>query len=188
MEISHVGNSSIYSPIRSLQLKNVLHVPSVKMNLCSVHKISRYNNVFFEYHPYWFLIKDRTTRNTILEGRCEGGLYPIKSVRRPHKKMIVGVAKPSMKLWHSRLGHPSFNTVDYVIRSNELPFVAKMHSESICDVCQKAKSHQLPYKRSNSVSSQPLELVFSDVWGSAPESVGRYKYYVSFIDNFSKFT
>jgi transposase InsO family protein len=34
----------------------------------------------------------------------------------------------------------------------------------------------------------PLELVFSDVWGPACESVGRNKYYVSFIDDFSKFT
>jgi hypothetical protein len=33
-----------------------------------------------------------------------------------------------------------------------------------------------------------LELVFSDVWGPAPDSVGRYKYYISIIDDFSKFT
>jgi hypothetical protein len=125
MEISHVGNSSIYYPIRSLQLKNVLHVPSAKMNLCYVHKIFRDNNVFFEYHPYWFLIKDQATRNTILEERCEGGLYPIKFVHRPHKKMIAGVAKPSVELWHSRLGHPSFNIVDYVIRSNEFALCGK---------------------------------------------------------------
>jgi hypothetical protein len=37
------------------------------------------------------------------------------------------------------------------------------------------------------VSKFPLELVFSDVWGPAIESVGRRKYYVSFIDDFSKF-
>jgi hypothetical protein len=31
-------------------------------------------------------------------------------------------------------------------------------------------------------------LYFSDVCGAAPESVGGKKYYVSFIDDFSKFT
>jgi hypothetical protein len=64
MKISHIGNSSTYSPVRSLQLNNVLYVPSAKLNLYSIHKISRDNNVFFEYHPYWFFIKDRATRNT----------------------------------------------------------------------------------------------------------------------------
>jgi hypothetical protein len=188
MEISHVGNSSIYSPILSLQLNNVRHVPSAKINLCSMHKVSRDNNVFFEYHPYWFFIKDRVTRNTILEGRCVRGLYPIKSMQRPRHRMIVGVIKPSVELWHNRLGHPSFSTVDYVLKNNELPFIEKESSQSVCDACQKAKSHQLPYKKSDSVSSQLLELVFSDVWGPVVESVGRYKYYVSFIDDFNNFT
>ena len=51
-----------------------------------------------------------------------------------------------------------------------------------------AKSHQLPYSRSTSVSKAPLELIYSDVWGPGPVSVGRQKYYVSFIDDFSKFS
>lgn len=38
------------------------------------------------------------------------------------------------------------------------------------------------------MSSHPLELVFSDVWGPAPDFVGNKKYYVSFIDDYSKFT
>jgi histone deacetylase 1/2 len=58
----------------------------------------------------------------------------------------------------------------------------------VCDACQQAKSHQLPYPKSTSESQFPLDLVFSDVWGPAPDSVGRKKYYVSFIDDFSKFT
>jgi hypothetical protein len=118
MEISHIGNSSIYSPLRSLQLNDVLHVPNAKINLCSVHKISRDNNVFFEYHPYWFFIKDQATRNTILEGRCERGLYPIKSMKRSRRKVVAGIIKPSVELWHSRLGHPSFSIVDYVLKNN----------------------------------------------------------------------
>jgi hypothetical protein len=32
-----------------------------------------------------------------------------------------------------------------------------------------------------------LQLVFSDVWGPAPSSVGIKSYYVSFIDDYSKF-
>lgn len=61
-------------------------------------------------------------------------------------------------------------------------------SESVCNACQQAKSHQLPYSKSLRESKFPLELVFSDVWGRAPESVGRKQYYVSFIDDYSKFT
>lgn len=38
------------------------------------------------------------------------------------------------------------------------------------------------------MSNSPLELVFSNVWGPATQSVGGYKYYVSFIGDFSKFT
>jgi hypothetical protein len=58
----------------------------------------------------------------------------------------------------------------------------------VCGPCQQAKSHQLPYSKSSSVSSHSLELIFSDVWGAKPESVGRYKYYVSFVDEYRKFT
>ncbi|XP_072147998.1 uncharacterized protein [Setaria viridis] len=37
-------------------------------------------------------------------------------------------------------------------------------------------------------ASAPLALIHSDVWGPAPTSVGRFTYYVSFIDDFSRYT
>jgi hypothetical protein len=69
-----------------------------------------------------------------------------------------------------------------------LPCSFESNKESVCDACQKAKSHQLPYAKSSSFSSHPLELIYSDVWGHAPKSVGGKKYYVSFIDDYNKFT
>jgi hypothetical protein len=59
---------------------------------------------------------------------------------------------------------------------------------SVCNACQLAKSHQLPYNNSIHRSTSPIELIFFDVWGPAPTFVGGFKYYISFIDDFSKFT
>jgi len=133
------------------------------------------------------LIKDQATKKTILRGECEGGLYPLKSRPSSNKGAFGAVKFPSSR-WHSRLGHPSFAVVQQVLSKNSIPFVADLNKETVCDACQKGKSHQLPYPRSTSISLSPLELVFSDVWGPAPTSVGKNSYYVSFIDDFSKFT
>ena len=78
--------------------------------------------------------------------------------------------------------------MEKVIRQFNLPVSLDSNKHSVCDACQKAKSHQLPFPNSSTVSQHPLELVYSDVWGPMPNSVGGHKYYVSFIDDYSKFT
>lgn len=50
-----------------------------------------------------------------------------------------------------------------------------------------AKSHQLPYQKSLSRSSFPLELVFSDVLGPACDSFRENKYNVSIMADYNKF-
>jgi hypothetical protein len=78
--------------------------------------------------------------------------------------------------------------IKQVIRRNNLLSSQESVSRSVCDASQQAKSHQLPYSNSMSASKFPLELVYFDVRGPALESVGRKKYYISFIGDFSKFT
>jgi hypothetical protein len=51
-----------------------------------------------------------------------------------------------------------------------------------------AKSHQLPFLNSSSVSTSLLQLVHTDAWGPALRSAGGSHYYVSFIDDFGKFS
>src|SRR4051812_25158106 len=64
---------------KNLYLNKILHVPQTAKNLVSVHRFTRDNNVFIEFHPYFFCIKDTHTRRTLLKGRCIGGLYPLIS-------------------------------------------------------------------------------------------------------------
>lgn len=180
MRINHVGHSTLHSPVSKLHLNNILHVPTANKSLVSVNRLACDNNVFLEFHPDHFVIKEQVTRKTLLRGQCEGGLYPLKPF--PNKQ-VLGVFKPTASLWYQRLGHASTPIVQQVLSRHKLPFVRDSVNNLILDACQKGKSHQLPYPKSTSISSSPLELVFLDVWGPAPTSVGRYDYYVSFIDD-----
>nr|AAT85031.1 putative polyprotein [Oryza sativa Japonica Group]ABF96679.1 retrotransposon protein, putative, Ty1-copia subclass [Oryza sativa Japonica Group] len=190
MEISHIGNSVVKTPSRNLHLKDVLYVPKANKNLVSAYKLTSDNLAFIELYRKFFFIKDLAMRRTLLRGRCHKGLYALPSPSSHHHqvKQVYGVTKPSFERWHSRLGHPSYTVVEKVIKSQNLPCLDVSEQVSVCDACQKAKSHQLSFPKSTSESKYPLELVFSDVWGPAPQSVGNNKYYVSFIDDYSKFT
>ena len=176
MRINHVGQSIIKTPSRPIHLKNILHAPSAKKNLLSVHRIALDNHVLLEFYPFFFLIKDLATRKVLYRGRCVRGLYPLIPEIRRFNKQVFSATKVSSTRWHDRLGHASFSLVERLLRKNKLPFVGERHVETICDSCQRAKSHQLPYPVSTSVSTKPLQLIFSDVWGPALTC------YVSFID------
>ncbi|CAA0809936.1 Unknown protein [Striga hermonthica] len=130
LNIWHTGSCSINTANRPLNLKNVLHVPNISKHLLSVHKLARDNNVVFEFHPYHFLIKDRATKQVLLDGRCEPGLYPINpSAVVSSKQAFVGV-KASPNQWNARFGHPSTPVVKYILRLHNLPCVQEsMHAD-----------------------------------------------------------
>jgi histone deacetylase 1/2 len=88
--------------------------------------------------------------------------------------------------WHQQLGHPINNVVQNILKTHDLSY-ALFPSLLVYDACQHAKSHQLPYTLSHCVSTMPLQLIHSDVWGPAIASSGGFKYYVSFIGDYSRF-
>lgn len=51
------------------------------------------------------------------------------------------------------------------------------------------RSHKLPFLDSNTIYNQPLELIYSDIWGPSPiPSTNGSRYYIHFIDACTKFT
>jgi hypothetical protein len=189
MGITRIGTSFIPTSGRNLVLNNVLHFPSTHKNLIFVHRFTLDYDTYIEFHPFFFLIKDHKMRQVLLQGPCRGGLYPLPPSTSKFRKLVFHAIKIPVNRWHSRLGHPSHDIVHCVISKNNLPCATfDNSSSSVCDACACAKAHRLLYQLSSSTSSAPLQLIFSDVWGHSIESFSHKSYYVSFINDYSKFT
>jgi hypothetical protein len=122
-------------------------------------------------------------KHAMFKGPFHDGHYPLIPMPMNFSKHAYLTMKPMSSTWHHRLGHPLSFIVQQVLKRYQLSYSPEINPY-ICDACQQAKSHQLPYPISTSVSSVPWEQKNSDVWDPAPPSIGKNSYYVSFIDDF----
>ena len=84
------------------------------------------------------------------------------------------------------MGHPSSLILHKL--ADILSF-SKPSANKFCEPCQLGKSSRLPFGSSLSSTSRPLELLHSDVWGSAPlSSMSGFRYYVLFVDDYSRYS
>jgi hypothetical protein len=117
-----MSRCTLQTPRSQIHLKNILHVPKTNKSLVSVHRLARDNNAFLEFHPNHFFIKEQGTKRTLLHGRSEGSLYPLKF---SSNKQALGAVKPSSSLWHARLGHASSAVVQQILDQYDLPFISR---------------------------------------------------------------
>ncbi|KAE8694562.1 hypothetical protein F3Y22_tig00110781pilonHSYRG00041 [Hibiscus syriacus] len=190
--IAHVGQGFLSSNRKPLILQNMLHVPNIKKKLLSVSQFTRDNGVFMEFHPSECLVKDARTQMVLLRGRLtDDGLYQLLPCEDQRSSCLVNnVSKSpvSLKLWHQRLGHPSLDIVQRVLKSCSLAF-NKTEAVNVCSACMQGKSHKFPFCKSLTEYNELFQLVVSDVWGPAPVcSTEGFLYYVSFVNVCSRYT
>lgn len=95
----------------------------------------------------------------------------------------------SFELWHSRLGHVAFDTVSLLHKLGCVTVTSVLPKPLLCSSCEQAKSKRLPFLLNDKRSSHVLDIVHCDLWGPAPvSSASGYRYYVIFVDDFSRFT
>lgn len=68
-------------------------------------------------------------------------------------------------MWHLRLGHPAPLIMSKISRQFNNLFPITSHCFFFCHSCPLGKSYRLFAPQSFTISSEPLELVFLDVWG-----------------------
>ncbi|XP_028092800.1 uncharacterized protein LOC114292993 [Camellia sinensis] len=195
--IHHTGKGLLPTPHFSFWLNNVLHTPSISSNLVSVHRLAKDNNCSITFDDSTFVVQDKVSKKILHQGSNINGLYHFHpslstaAISLPmlhaHLSSSHTVVPVSTSVWHNRLGHPS------VIKLHHLmPYLSVSKSDhksttSDCTDCCVAKRHKLPFYLSNSTVNAPFSLIHSDVWGPYASSFG-YKYYVLFVDDFSRFT
>uniref|UniRef100_A0A2N9HHN1 Reverse transcriptase Ty1/copia-type domain-containing protein n=1 Tax=Fagus sylvatica TaxID=28930 RepID=A0A2N9HHN1_FAGSY len=149
LRIHHIGSSILCSSSKNFFLNNVLHVPNISQNLLSVYQFAKDNNVFFEFHPSFFCVKDLSSGVTLLSGKSKNGLYPLHSLQRLIKPTALLGERVSVEQWLSRLGHPALRIVRQVLSSHHLP-TSKNKTLPICHACQLGKSHRFSFSLSPS--------------------------------------
>jgi hypothetical protein len=92
-----------------------------------------------------------------------------------------------LSLWNLRLGHVLVQKLHSLISSS---FLSQVKHDSVdCVSCQLAKQPALSFNNSDSFSHVFFYLIHSDIWGPSPTAtIGGYKYFVIFIDDFSRYT
>ena len=201
LPISHIGNAQLYTSSYLFKLKNILRVPPMASNLLSVNRFCRDNHCAFYFDSNCFHIQDRLTGKPLYKGLSRDGLYPLHGLSLP-LRCSLSVSSSSAQavclhsarapasdssLWHARFGHPQDRVLSHILQKSVNPSLSVI--SQFCKHCTQGKMTQLPFSHSNTIASSPLEIVYSDVWGPAPiSSINGFRYYVSFIDAYSRFT
>jgi len=183
LRIRHLGSTKLHSSTHSFNLHNILCVPDIKCNLLYVYQFCVDNNVSIEFLPWCFLVKDLLTGEIHAKGKIKEGVYDWSCIVTPHSFSSL---KPTLINWHFRLGHPSFFVLKTILTKCNLDS-SSMSKDFVCNACHCNKSHKLPFSVSILISHKPLELIFSDVWTSPLSFVNGFKYYVIFVDHFTKY-
>ena len=130
---------------------------------------------------------------TLLQGPSEDELYPIRFPPQPpnnfHKVTAFLGVKTTFPIWHNWLGDPTMHLVQQMLKQHNLPVLGQLPTIlHLYKSCQLAKSKQLPFADLCRVPKAPLKSIHTDVWTYHVLSISGCKYYVSFIDEFSRFT
>nr|GEV22787.1 hypothetical protein [Tanacetum cinerariifolium] len=181
--------------ISKLEFENVYFVKDLKYNLFSLSQIcDNKNNVLFTDSKCIvlgidFKLKDDT--NVLLMTPRQHNMYSINLNNIvPHKDLTGLVAKASADesmLWHRRLGHLNFKTMNKLVRHNLVKGLPSkcFENDHTCIACLKGKQHTASSKTKlvHSVS-KPFHTLHMDLFGpTSDETSGILMDFITEIEN-----
>lgn len=183
VQITHIGNVKLSALLPSGATKNivlhdVLYVPDLKCSLMS-WKTIRSKGITMKGDNDINLFKDGEMVGWIVEENKEN-IFQVAN---------CAVANVSVQTWHRRLGHIPITNFGAVKEAVADPDVLPNERIMIdCEACEKSKISRKICKDPGNSCSEILEKIHSDVAGPfSTKSLGGKSYYISFIDEFSRY-
>ncbi|GKD23131.1 putative ribonuclease H-like domain-containing protein, partial [Tanacetum coccineum] len=159
-----------------LDFEDVYFVKELKFNLFSVSQMcDKKNSVLFTDTECVVLSPDfklTDESHVLLIVPRKDNMYSV-DLRNvvPQGGLTCLFAKATLdesNLWHRRLGHINFKTMNKLVRGNLVRGLPSkiFENDHTCVACQKGKKHKTSYKtKTMSSISQPLQMLHMDLFG-----------------------
>ncbi|CAI7728504.1 unnamed protein product [Closterium sp. NIES-53] len=161
-----VGSTRLIVDGGPVDIRNVLHVPGLKVNLLSVTQLAKKGvkvtiddakmNLFWQGKQF-------------AQGVLNGELYQLKTHPRVASSNVAQGSKATLKVWHNRLAHANYESVKELANkglAKGFDVAAGDDEKGVCVACVEGKMARKPFgSRTSPLAKDPLALVHMDVCG-----------------------
>ncbi|GJY67248.1 putative ribonuclease H-like domain-containing protein [Tanacetum coccineum] len=186
--------------IGKLDFKDVYFVKELKFNIFIVSQMcDKKNSILFTDTECVVLSSDfklTDENHVLLKVPRKDNMYSV-DLRNvvPQGGLTCLFAKATLdesNLWHRRLGHINFKTINKLVRINLVRGLPSkiFENDHTCVAYQKGKQHKASYKtKTVSSISQPLQMLHMDLFGPTfVKSIMKKMYCLVVTDDFSRFS
>eukprot|EP00253_Pinus_taeda_P013735 PITA_13735 len=174
------------------KISNVWYVPSFKKNLLSLVTIRQAGHQVIMEDGLVKINSVKENLKTVMTSYEDGKLLRLKGTVIPRhsdfaREMTTDISP--IRLWHVRYGHLNFESLSQLQKQGMVKGLPTFKRENAkCEACIYGKQNRESFPTSSWRANRRLQLVHSDVCGPIQTSFGGCKYFLLFIDDFSRMT
>lgn len=181
----------------------MLHVPALSTSLISVRQITGSGKTSLSFTGPDCRVYERKSKTLVLHATSinDSQLYELSGhvllPPAPPKQKVHSHSARTLRrdvdinVLHQRLGHLNFGAVRQLVRAGQVRGVKGLvGEEKFCEACVMGKHHRQPFPDPNFDTAikarAPLDRIHSDVAGPFPLSIGKKRFMLTIIDEFSR--
>ena len=170
-----------------VKLTQVLHMPGTTAHLISMGEMLLQNYRVADNRRGISLIgkANRLWFGTDPEDEC-GVIFGIRSIPKVRSNYITSVSKVDYDIMHWRFGHPSKEVLQCAHKHMQhFPDIHFPTEDCVCPGCALGKMPNRAFPENERCATKPFELVHSDLKSFPVLSYWKFKYIITFYDNYT---